>query len=89
MLATMRTHFNILQEDQIWTSGRNVIIVIGLEGTLLCEWPEPVPVHWEMSGADTSTENTPGNDSSCDKDVPDPVCQLVKTLGGCPHVRML
>ncbi len=98
----MRTHLNILQDEQIWTlhrndySERDVTIVIGVDGVLLCEWLDPVPTRWEMLGAESSMDILPTNISGESSDVPqlsagipESVQKLVKTLGGRPHVRSL
>ncbi len=98
----MRTHLNILQDEQIWTLCRNdyseraVTIVIGVKGALLCEWPDPVPMRWETSGAETLTDTLPANVSGDSGDVPqassgipESVQKLVKILGGRPCMRSL
>ncbi len=100
--AVMRTHLNILQDEQIWTLHRNdysewdVTIVIGVEGVLLYEWPDPVPSKWEMSGAESSTDTLSANVSMESGDVhqlssgiPESVQKLVKTLGGRQCMRSL
>ena len=101
-LAAMRTHLKILQDEQIWTSCRNdyserdITIVIGVEGALLCEWPDPVPSRWETSSAESSADtllaNTSmesGNVQQLNSGVPESVQRLVKTLGGRPCMRSL
>ena len=70
------THINILQEDKIWNSCRNdyskndVTIVLSKAGTLICDWPVPIPEQWETSA-----------DSSLDQEIPPSVRELVKVLG--------
>ena len=97
MSADMRTHLNILQDEPIWTSCRNdcsewdVTIVLGVEGALLCEWPEPVPSRWEALGVESSADTLSANTSmetgeaqQMSSGVPESVQRLVKTLGGRP-----
>ncbi len=92
MSAAMHTHFNILQEDMIWTlqcndySEQDMTIVIGTESMMLCEWPEPVPTRWETSAAETSSET---QDCSFEKDTLKSVWSLVCSLGGRPRVHTL
>ncbi len=77
--AALRTHLNI-QDEKIWNSCRNdfsehdVKIVWSKAGAQLCDWPEPVPEHWETSG-ESSVE------------APEPIQQVIRVLGGRLRVR--
>ena len=90
--VAMQMHLNILQQDQVWTSRRNdysehdVIIVLGVDSTLLCKWPEVVPDQWETPEVDTSTEVGQGSDVSFEKSTPASLKMLEHGLGGRPCV---
>ncbi len=76
----------------IWTSRQSdyskhdIMIVIRMEGAMLCEWPILILERWETSAAETSSKM---KEYSFEEDTPDSVHTLVHSLTGHPRVCSL
>ncbi len=80
--AVMRMHINILQDKKIWNSRCNdfsekdVTILWSEHGAQLCNWPEPSYERWETAA-----------ESLLEFDALEPICLVIKVLGGCLRVH--